>query len=46
MIVPGLGTVFVDVGRIILDFETGLVFIKGQHQYFGGDVAGLCAVLA
>jgi hypothetical protein len=36
--VPGSGAVFVDVGRFVFDFEDGLVFLKGMHPFFEGDV--------
>src|SRR5215211_9222205 len=37
--VPGSGAVFLDVGRVIFDFdEVRLVFLAGQHQFFEGDV--------
>jgi hypothetical protein len=45
--VPGSGAVFLDVGRVIFDFdEVRLVFLAGQHQFFEGDVEGLCAALS
>jgi hypothetical protein len=45
--VPGAGAVFLDVGRIVTD-RTGeiIAFEAGPHQFFDGDVAGLCAALA
>jgi hypothetical protein len=46
IIVPGAGAVFIDVGKFIIDFETGLEFLAGRHDFFDGDTAGLCAVLA
>lgn len=46
VVLPGLGTVFVDVGRIVIDFSSGPEFAAGQHQYFGLDFAQLCAVLS
>jgi hypothetical protein len=44
--VPGSGAVFLDVGRFIIDFDEGLVFLAGQHQFFEGDLDGLCAALS
>ena len=44
--VPGSGAVFLDVGKFIIDFEDGLQFLAGRHDFFDGDLAGLCAVLA
>lgn len=44
--VPGAGAVFLDVGRFVFTFEGSLVFAAGQHDFFAGDLAGLCAELA
>jgi len=44
--VPGSGAIFLDVGRYIIDFDEGLVFLAGQHQFFEGDFDGLCAALS
>jgi hypothetical protein len=44
--VPGSGAVFLDVGRFIIDFDEGLVFLAGRHQFFEGDLEGLCAALS
>jgi hypothetical protein len=44
--VPGAGAVFLDVGRVILDFDEGILFLAGQHQFFEGDLEGLCAALS
>jgi hypothetical protein len=44
--VPGAGAVFLDVGRLVFTFDDELVFIAGQHDFFEGDLAGLCAALA
>jgi len=44
--VPGAGAVFLDVGRLVFTFDDGLVFVAGQHDFFAGDLAGLCAALA
>ena len=46
IIVPGAGAVFLDVGKFIISFETGLEFLAGRHDFFDGDIAALCAVLA
>lgn len=46
IVVPGSGAVFLDVGRYVFDFEDGLVFLKGRHQFFEGDFEGLCAALS
>jgi hypothetical protein len=45
--VPGAGVVFLDVGRLVTDRSGEIVAFKaGPHQFFDGDVAGLCAALA
>ena len=44
--VPGAGVVFLDVGRIVLDRQGNVYFQAGPHQFFDGDVDGLCAALA
>jgi hypothetical protein len=45
--VPGAGAVFLDVGRIVTDQSGEIVaFQAGPHQFFDGDVDGLCAALA
>jgi len=45
--VPGHGVVFHQVGRIILDLETGeVLFQAGPNDFVGQDVAALCAALA
>ena len=46
IILPGSGAVFLDVGKFIISFETGLEFLAGRHDYFDGDTAALCAALA
>jgi len=46
IIVPGAGAVFIDVGKFIIDFETGLEFLAGRHDAFVENTADLCAVLA
>ena len=44
--VPGLGVVFFDVGKFIIDFDEGLVFLAGRHHaFFEEDYAPLCALL-
>lgn len=46
IVLPGSGAVFLDVGKFILSFETGLQFLAGRHDFFDGDTAALCAALA
>ena len=45
--VPGQGAFFFDVGKYIIDFEDGLVFLAGRHHaFFEGDYSRLCELLA
>jgi hypothetical protein len=45
--VPGSGAVFLDVGRIVTNQAgTEVTFQAGPHQFFDGDLAGLCEALA
>jgi hypothetical protein len=45
--VPGLGVVFFDVGKYIVDFDEGLVFLAGSHHaFFEEDYAPLCELLS
>ena len=45
--VPGEGAFFFDVGKYIIDFEKGLVFVAGSHHaFFEEDYARLCELLA
>jgi hypothetical protein len=45
--VPGVGAFFFDVGKFIIDFQQGLVFLAGSHHaFFEGDYDRLCALLA
>ena len=46
ILVPGSGAVLLNVGRFVLDFEDGLVFLKGNQQCFEGDLDALCAALS
>jgi hypothetical protein len=32
--VPGEGAFFFDVGKYLIDFEGGLVFLEGSHHAF------------
>ena len=44
--VSGEGAFFFDVGKFILDFEDGLVFLAGSHHaFFEEDYARLCELL-
>ena len=45
--VPGSGSVLLDAGNVIFDFETGdVIHLAGPHQQLSGDVAPLCDYLA
>jgi len=45
--VPGEGAFFFDVGKFIIDFEEGLVFLAGSHHaFFEEDYDRLCELLA
>ena len=45
--VPGEGAFFFDVGKFIIDFEEGLVFLAGSHHaFFEEDYSRLCELLA
>ena len=45
--VMGEGAFFFDVGKYIVDFDVGLVFLAGSHHaFFEGDYARLCDLLA
>jgi hypothetical protein len=46
IVAPGAGALFVDVGRFVFDFSDGLVFLKGQHQFFDSDFEALCTALS
>jgi hypothetical protein len=44
--VPGSGAVLLDVGRIVSNKEFSVItFEAGPHQFYDGDLAGLCAAL-
>ena len=44
--VPGAGAVFLDVGRLVTNQAgTEITFEAGPHQFFDGELSGLCAAL-
>ena len=43
-VVPGAGAVLLDVGRIVTS-HGNIVFEAGPHQFFDGDLTGVCSVL-
>lgn len=45
LVVPGAGAVFLDVGRLVFQRGSGLIFEAGPHQLFDGDFEALCAAM-
>jgi hypothetical protein len=45
-VLPGTGTIAMDVGTVVFDSEGNLLKIGGPHQLLVGDVAGFCAAVA
>jgi hypothetical protein len=45
-VLPGTGTIFLDVGSVVFDSEFNPVRIGGPHQFLAGDYAGFCAALS
>jgi len=44
---PGVGLVFVDVGRYVLNIDTfEFTFVKGKHGFIDEDYTRLCEVLS
>jgi hypothetical protein len=47
LIVPGMGPVFMDIGRVISNRDGSIVtFEAGPHQFTDGDFAAVCRALA
>jgi len=46
VIIPGRGPLLIDVGKYIIDFEDGLTFLAGRHDFFDENFAEICAYLA
>ncbi len=44
--VPGYGVVAIDAGRAILNPDWSVIWERGQHDYFTGDLDALCSFLA
>lgn len=45
--VPGEGVFFFDVGKYVIDFDEGLIFLAGRHHaFFEEDYSKLCDLLA
>jgi hypothetical protein len=45
-VLPGVGTVFMDVGTLRIDSGGNILFVHGPHQGLAGDIAGFCNALA
>jgi hypothetical protein len=44
---PGVGLVFIDVGRYVFNFETSeFTFLSGKHGFIDEDYTKLCEVLS
>jgi hypothetical protein len=43
---PGYGSIFIDVGLVLLDEDFNVIYEAGQHQWWGANVEGLCEHLA
>jgi len=44
--VPGVGAVFLDIGRVIYDVDFNVIWEAGPHHFLDGEFDGLCTVLA
>jgi hypothetical protein len=45
-VIPGVGSVLLDVGTVVFDSEDNILKIGGPHQQLEGDVEGFCSALA
>jgi hypothetical protein len=45
LVLPGEGAVFLDVGRVVFQRGSGVIFEAGRHQLFDGDFEALCAAM-
>lgn len=46
VVVPGLGPIYVDIGMVKIDLATFTITHEGgTHQFWEGDLTGLCAAL-
>lgn len=44
--IPGYGNIFIDVGVVVYDYDTGTVtFEAGKHQWWDGNVEAMCELL-
>jgi hypothetical protein len=46
MVLPGAGSVLIQVGTETYDLQRNLLRIGGPHQFISGDFAGFCAAMA
>lgn len=45
-VLPGTGTIAMDVGTLVEDSEFNVLKIGGPHQFHAGDLARFCAAMA
>jgi hypothetical protein len=45
-VLPGTGTILMDVGTVVFDSEGNIQLIGGPHQALMGDFAGFCGAMA
>ena len=45
LVIPGAGAVVLDVGRLVFQRGSGLIFEAGPHQIIDGDLDALCAAM-
>ncbi len=45
-VLPGTGTILMDVGTVVFDSNGDILMIGGPHQELMGDVEGFCAAMA
>lgn len=45
-VLPGTGTIAMDVGTLVEDSNHDVLKIGGPHQFHAGDLAGFCAAMA
>ncbi|HEY7033528.1 MAG TPA: hypothetical protein VH482_19485 [Thermomicrobiales bacterium] len=46
VVLPGGGSILLDVGKIVYDPDGDIAFAAGPHQFTDGQVAKLCAALS
>lgn len=45
LVIPGAGAVVLDVGRLVFQRGSGLIFEAGPHQIIDGDLDALCTAM-